>query len=58
MTSFALNRRRLLGTALSAGALATLSFAAVVVISAMGVLMFSAVSLVESKVVFQREEAK
>ena len=28
MTSFALNRRRLLGTALSAGALATLSFAA------------------------------
>ena len=29
MSSFALNRRRLLGTALSAGALATLSFAAV-----------------------------
>ena len=36
----------------------TLSFAAVVVISAMGVMMFSAVSFVESKVVFQREEAK
>ena len=36
----------------------TLSFAAVVVISAMGVMLFSAVSFVESKVVFQREEAK
>ena len=36
----------------------TLSFAAVVVISAMGVLLFYAVALVESKVVFQREEAK
>ena len=36
----------------------TLSFAAVVVISAMGVLMFSAVSFVEDKVVFRREEAK
>lgn len=36
----------------------TLSFAAVVVISALGVLLFSAVSFVESKVVFRREEAK
>jgi len=36
----------------------TLSFAAVVVISALGVLMFFAVSFVESKVVFQREQAK
>lgn len=36
----------------------TLSFAAVVIISAMGVLMFSVVSFVESKVVFKREEAK
>jgi len=36
----------------------TLSFAAVVVISAMGVLFFSVVSFVESRVVFKREAAK
>ena len=36
----------------------TLSFAAVVVISALGVLLFSVVTFVESKVVFQREMAK
>ncbi len=36
----------------------TLSFAAVVVISAMGVLLFSAVSFVESKLVFKHEESK